>query len=108
MIEVDALKWRPWLNLAGLKNRQKLTRLSFKHPRTVDELSGLRSVCDLNGGTGPFRRWLRRAGRRIPFVEAVCGSSACTFARAATAYEVYAAPSDYPVKPFPPGGADGR
>ncbi len=97
----DFLKWYPWVNWIGIKNCHKLTRLSSRYLKAEEELNRPRTAYDLNGGTDLLWRCLYRVGQWIPFVEAVYGNSAYTFATPGASWGVYVTLSGYLVKPLP-------
>lgn len=96
----DILKWHPWVNLLGLKNAHKLTRLSSRYLKAEDEIHQPRSAYDLNGGADLLWRCLHRFGAWLPFVEAVYGNTAYAFARPGTPWGVYVTSSGYLIKPL--------
>ena len=101
----DVLKWHPWVNLLGLKNAHKLTRLSSRYLKAEAEMRQPRSAYDLNGGSDSLWRCLHRFGAWLPFVEAVYGNTAYAFARPGSQWGVYVTLSGYLIKPLraPPG-----
>ncbi|MCM8811439.1 MAG: hypothetical protein NC910_00075 [Candidatus Omnitrophica bacterium] len=102
MIGGEYLKWHPWLNLLGLKNRHKLTWLSSRYVAAEAELKKSRSVYELNGGTGRAWLLLYRIQSVLPFVEAVYGNAAYTMAYSGGTWGVYATPSGYLVRRIRP------
>jgi len=99
MVGGDFLKWHPWLNLLGIKNRHKLTRLSSRYLKIEEEKAGPRSVYELNGGTDLLWQNLYRVGHWVPFVEAVYGNAAYTFATPGSQWGIYVTHSGYLIKP---------
>lgn len=96
----DFLKWSPRLNLLGIPNRYKLSRLSSRYWTAADERSKPRTVYDLNGGTPAPWRWLYRYGIRLPFVDAVYGNTAYLPARPGEAWGVYVGLTGYLLRPL--------
>ncbi|MBI1953955.1 MAG: hypothetical protein HYS41_07535 [Candidatus Omnitrophica bacterium] len=97
----DILKWHPWLNLFGIRNCHKVTRLAGRYLKAEDEAKKPRSVYDLHGGTDWIWRLLYRIGAYLPLVEAVYGNAAYQEARPGVAFGLYVTPSGYLVKPLP-------
>ncbi len=95
----DILKWHPWLNLFGIRNCHKVTRLSGRYWKAQDEEKKPRSAYDLNGGTDWVWRLLYRVGAYLPLVEGVYGNAAYQEARPGAAFGLYVTPSGYLVKP---------
>lgn len=104
----EFLKWHPGLNLLGFKSCHKLTRLSSRYLRVEDEIRGLRSAYDLNGGTDLLWRILYRLGNRLPLVEAVYGNAAYVMLQPGSRWGLYVTLSGYLVKPLRGGTFDGR
>lgn len=96
----DFLKWSPRLNLLGIQNRYKLSRLSSHYWTAADERSKSRTVYDLNGGTPAPWRWLYQCGIRLPFVDAVYGTTAYRPARPGEAWGVYVGLTGYLLRPL--------
>lgn len=95
----EILKWKPWLTFLGIKSCQKLTRLSSRYETAKDEMSQPRTAYDLNGGATAPWRWLQRWGARLPFVDAVYGTSVYVPARPGGQWGVYVTHSGYGVRP---------
>ena len=100
MIGGDFLKWHPWLNLLGVGNCHKLTRLNSRYLKAKAEATQSRSVYDLNGGTDLVWSGLYRVSRWLPFVEATYGNAAYIAAEPGTRWGVYATLSGYLIKPL--------
>ena len=94
----EILKWHPWVNLLGLKNCHRITRLSSRYITAEAELHQPRSAYDLNGGTARVWLFLYRWGRWLPLVEAVYGNAAYTLAQSGSRWGVYVTLSGYLVK----------
>ena len=100
MVGGEYLKWHPWLNMLGLRNRYKLTRLSGRYYQAADEQNGPRSVYNLNGGTSPAWFFLYKVQEFIPFVQAVYGNAAYTVAQPGAGWEVSVGYSGYLIEPI--------
>lgn len=96
----EILKWHPWLNFVGIKNCHRLTRVSARYLRVADEMNAPRSAYDLNGGTGSLWPILYRLQEYLPFVEAVYGNAAHTFAEHKSRWGVFVTLSGYLIKPL--------
>ncbi len=96
----DILKWRRWVNLLGLRNCHRLTRVSSRYLKASSETAQPPSAYDLNGGTSAFWLWLYRWGVTLPFVEAVYGNAAYTLAQPGSQWGVYVTYSGYLIKPI--------
>ena len=96
----DFLKWHSWLNLMGLRNRHKLTRLSSRYWTALDEMYKPRIAYDLNGGSFPPWRWLYRYGIQLPFVDAVYSTTAYVPARPGEQWGVYVGQTGYLLRPL--------
>ena len=96
----DILKWKPWLTFLGAKSLHKLNRLSSRYEKAADEMSQPRTAYDLNGGSTPPWRWLRRWGMKLPFVDAVYGNAAYVPARPGGQWGVYVTHSGYLIRPL--------
>lgn len=96
----EILKWAPWLTFLGVKSCHKLTRLSSRYETAKEEMSQPRFAYDLNGGSTPLWRWLRRWGARLPFVDAVYGNSVYVPARPGGRWGLYVTHSGYLVRPL--------
>jgi hypothetical protein len=99
----DFLKWSPRLNLLGVRNRHKLTRLSSRYWTAAEELKKPRAAYDLNGGSSAPWLWLYRYGIRLPFVDAVYGTTAYIPAREGEKWGVYAGQDGYLLRPLKGG-----
>ncbi len=96
----EILKWAPWLTFLGVKSCHKLTRLSSRYETAKEEMNQPRFAYDLNGGSTPPWRWLRRWGARLPFVDAVYGNSVYVPARPGERWGLYVTHSGYGVRPL--------
>lgn len=96
----DFLKWDNWLIGLGLRHRHKPTRLSSRYWTASDERAKPRTAYDLNGGTSPPWRWVYRHGIRLPFVDAVYGTSAYMPARPGERWGVYVGQAGYLLRPL--------
>jgi len=92
MIEADIVKWKPWLNMLGLRSRYRLTRLQSRYLDIETERSAPRSLFSLiddsliddsridapraDGERHPFWRFLYRSAQMLPLVDTVYGSAA--------------------------------
>lgn len=98
MVSGDFLKWHPWLQVLGFRPVHKPTRLSGRFSQASRERSQPPTVYDLNGGTDVWWTWLHHHGAYLPFVEAVYGAGAYTFADPGRIYTLYVTNSGYLVK----------
>ncbi|RKY02038.1 hypothetical protein DRP77_08565 [Candidatus Poribacteria bacterium] len=96
-VEANILKWEGWVNLLGLHTCYKLTRVCGRYERAEDEVSKERTVYQLRE-EDPLWRWLYRRGEKLPFVEAVYGSSAFQYPDPGSAFGVYVAISGLMIK----------
>ncbi len=98
----EYLKWHSWLNLLGVKNRYKLTRLSGRYIDASNERYNPRAVYALNGGTGEMWLLLYKIQNSLPFVEAVYGNAAYTLAEPGGTWGIYITHSGYIIRRLPP------
>ena len=96
----EILKWDPWVNLFGIKNCHRLTRIQSRYLKAEAEMQQPRAAYDINGGVNRWWLFLYRWGRWIPLVEAVYGNAAYTLAQPGSRFGVYVTLSGYLVKPL--------
>jgi hypothetical protein len=98
----EYLKWHPWLNLVGVKNRYKLTRLQGRYIRASAEVQKPRTAYELSGGTDPAWLLLYKLQGTLPFVSAVYGNAAYTMADRGGSWGIYVGNSGYIVRRIRP------
>lgn len=95
-IEGNILKWKDWLNFAGLHTMYKLTRVRGRFVNIQDEVSRSPSVYSLvEEEEEPRWRWLYKYGHKLPFVTAVYGNTVFTYPSKETVYEIYVTTSGF-------------
>lgn len=95
-LEGNILKWRDWLNFAGLHTMYKLTRVRGRFVNIQDEISHSPSVYSLvKGEDDPKWRWLYKYGHKLPFVTAVYGNTVFTYPAKEKGYEIYVTTSGF-------------
>ncbi len=76
MVEGDIIKWQGWLQMFGLDNRYRLTRIRGRYFITEDELKHKPTVFSLTEAENHlFWKQLYRYGYKLPLVDAVYGNA---------------------------------
>jgi hypothetical protein len=92
------VKWHPILAAFGLKSYHKPMRLNGQFSDLRRQRSHLPTICALEPAVDWFWQGLYWSDQRLPFVEAVYGSSAYVYVEPQSVQEVYVTPSGYMIK----------
>ena len=99
MVDGDILKWKPALNVMGLKTLYKITRVSGRSVYAQQQVQAGQTMYTVNGGTDWFWFFLHRYQQFFPFVEAVYGNGAYAFGENKT-FGVYVTTSGFIIKEY--------
>jgi hypothetical protein len=100
MIEGDILKWKNWLQLWGLHNRYRLTRLRGRHSQVAAELREKPTVYKLVEKEGdPLWALLYEYGHQLPFVSTAYGSAVFQSAGKNKRFLIAISPAGFTVRP---------
>ena len=99
MVSGGLIKWHPALALLGLKSYHRPMRIAGQFTDLRQQRAHLPTVYPLQQALVD-RCWeaFYWAGRRLPFVEAVYGSSAYAYVEPGVAQDIYVTPSGYLIK----------
>jgi len=88
-VDANILKWDSWVNMLGVHTCYKLTRISGRYADINDEVSKERSAYEIDKSNRWLWRILYKNGKKIPFVDAVYGSSTFTYPDETVKFGVY-------------------
>lgn len=100
MIDGDILKWRPVLNILGFKTGYKVTRISGRFLTVSQSQYGFQTSYTIGGGSDRLWLFLHKYQKCLPFVEAVYGNGAYTFADDNKTFGVYVTTSGFIIKEY--------
>ena len=100
MLEGDILKWENWLQLWGLDNRYRLTRLKGRYAQVDAELREIPTIYRLvERESDPLWALLYEYGHRLPFVSAAYGSAVFQSAEKNKRFLIAISPAGFVVRP---------
>lgn len=100
MLEGDILKWEKWLQLWGLDNRYRLTRLKGRYAQTEAELRETPTIYKLvERENDPLWAILYEYGHRLPFVSTAHGSAVFQSAEKNKRFLIAISPAGFVVRP---------
>ena len=100
MLEGDILKWENWLQVWGLDNRYRLTRLKGRYAQVEAELRETPTIHKLvERESDPLWALLYEYGHRLPFVSAAYGSAVFQSAEKIKRFLIAISPAGFVVRP---------
>jgi hypothetical protein len=100
MVEGDILKWENWLQLVGLENRYRLTRLRGRYIQVEAEKRETPTIYGLvERENHPLWTLLYEYGHRLPFVSTAYGSAVFQTADKNKRFLISIGPSGFVVRP---------
>ncbi len=100
MVEGDILKWENWLQLVGLENRYRLTRLRGRYMEVEEEKREAPTIHALvERESHPLWALLYEYGHRLPFVNTAYGSAVFHTADKSKRFLIAIGPAGFVVRP---------
>lgn len=100
MLEGDILKWENWLQVWGLENRYRLTRLKGRYAQVEAELRETPTIHKLvERESDPLWALLYEYGHRLPFVSAAHGAAVFQSAEKNKRFSVAISPAGFVARP---------
>lgn len=93
------IKWKGFVNLMGVHTWHKPVRLSGRFSNIEKQKKLGSTDYLLNAGEDNFWRFIYKANKLLPFIEAVYGSGAFVPCKENVVYNVYVTTSGYLIKP---------
>lgn len=97
-VEGLVIKWKPFVNILGIHTWHKPVRLSGRFSSIEKQKKYGSTDYALNNGEDNFWRFIYKANKLLPFIEAVYGSAAFIPCKENVVYKVYVTTSGYLIK----------